>query len=143
MNGIVYKCSHCQKEQEMNFEQEDDFPKVYDSIVKKIKKGAYGEEWKGYWENTEKIATDISKQLYVCRKCHSWRIEPSLSLFIPLYKGNRQKTAHVTSQQLKQSYRCIHTYTHRCNKCGIRMRIVKKNMPILTCLECGHEMFVK
>ena len=57
-SGFEYKCSKCNNEYGITLGIGMMYPVVYKELVDEVKNGAFGEEWKQLFDNTENIAVD-------------------------------------------------------------------------------------
>lgn len=151
--GYGFICSQCGNEYGYGIGVGFLFPMVYEETLKEVKKGKYGEEWKNLVKNTKNIAIDAEEHLYVCKKCGTWKTEEGLSLYTPKdkkalkTKNNDSRWAvgfdfsqasYVTSEELREYYKLLKSYTHRCPKCKARMhRATSEEAFNLPCPKCG------
>ena len=151
--GFNFICEKCGREYGYGVGIGFMFPRAYEELIKKVKKGKYGKEWKDIANNTENVAIDAEEYLYVCPKCGSWKAEEGLSLYIPKEtkepKGDTNNepwaigfdysnASYVTSWDLKEHYKLLKSYIHKCPKCKTRMHKASSdelyNVP---CPKCG------
>ena len=68
-DGMVFRCDHCDHEEQVSCGIGFMFPQLYQDVVKKIRKGKYGREWKEVFESRPGAAVDARMVLYVCSEC--------------------------------------------------------------------------
>lgn len=143
--GLGYTCSKCGNRYVVLNEYGMLFPSYYEKLLKAIKKGKYGKEWKELSLSEEYVAVDGISKLYVCKKCKHWQVEPGLSLYAPKDPDKiREKAAeyggkipYVTSLE---DYRILKRYIHKCEKCGGVMHLATPEEECsLPCPECGGD----
>lgn len=127
------------------------FPEEYNKTLFDIRNGKYGEEMKSILCNEKHIAVDAEKYIYVCKKCGAWKVEKGLSLYAPknvkllMMRRYGDKTVeelgdapYVMSWELKESYRRVKRYVHKCDKCrGVMHRATEDEEYSLSCPKCG------
>ena len=104
--GISFKCSRCGKSYAASWGIGMMFPKQYAKIMKKAKRGGFGEEYKKLINNNPNVAIDAEEYVYCCRSCKVWKVEPGLALYRP-NSGCKTEIAqdYVTPNELKKYYR--------------------------------------
>ncbi|MCR5847256.1 MAG: hypothetical protein K6G75_03985 [Lachnospiraceae bacterium] len=153
--GYGFKCSKCKREYSYGVGVGFMFPEVYENLMKEVKKGKYGEEWKDLALKTKHVAIDAEEYLYCCSKCGNWKTEEGLSLYEPkdieqLKKYEQQgkgrwavgldfkDASYVTTEDLREYYKILKKYIHRCEKCGTRMHRANMEESLnLKCPKCG------
>ena len=138
--GKSYKCSKCGKEYSASWGCGYMFPLEYEELIKAIKKGKYGEEWKEVLLSDEYTVVDAETHVYLCRSCNHWTTAPGLSLYLPKDPSHAEKKACVIESDLKDDYKVLKRRIHRCEKCGSRMhRASNSELDKLPCPDCGGE----
>lgn len=70
-----------------------------------------------------------------------WEVAPSLSLYVPRTEEivGVNDNDFVCPDSLKQYYRCIRRYNHKCPECGSRMKkaATEQEESMLPCPKCG------
>ena len=152
-SGYAYHCTKCGHEYEVHYGIGFLFPEQYEEVMKAVRTGKYGEEWKALAAGVEYVAVDAEAYVYLCRKCGAWKEEPGLSLFVP--KGEAQMAAakdrerdakkwndapYVTPWELRADYKLLKRRIHKCDKCGSVMhRMSEEELLKLPCPKCGGE----
>ena len=147
--GYSFKCSKCSKKYEILPGIGMLFPQVYEDTVAKLKNGRFGKAWKELYENTENVAIDAEKRVYLCPSCGYWKNEPGLSLYVadnkraisdvkngcPVFYGEDSLPAMMGNMP---QYHLLKEYEHKCKKCGGKMKAVDDDeMLTLSCPKCG------
>ena len=103
------------------------FSKIYENTLAEMKKGAFGERAKIFFQENPNGAIDCEKTLLQCRHCGTLENRKSLDMYIPKtdYKQAEDST-YETRRYLKQNYILKHSFYHRCCKCGKRMRKINE-----------------
>ena len=136
-SGIGYKCSKCGKRYSVCTGIGMMYPAVYEKLMKDIKEGKYGEEWKILSESEPNVAVDAERYLYICSKCPHWDVDYGLSLYAPNAPMTKD-TDYVMPVDLKENYHLIKRRAHKCEKCGSDMHKARKgDKNDLPCPECG------
>ena len=148
-SGFEYKCSKCNKEYGITLGIGMMYPVVYKELVDDVKNGAFGEEWKQLFDETENVAVDAENRVYICHDCGSWIEEKGLSLYVadneyalkdvkkglPIFYGDDSIPAMMGQ---KPKYRLLKEYEHKCKKCCAKMREAsKEELYSLPCPDCG------
>lgn len=150
-SGVGFKCSKCGKRYCANTGIGFRFPEFYKEILKDVKEGKYGEEWKSLSLSQELVAVDAELYLYVCKKCGHWEVEPGLSLYAPkdvnLIKSKQYgiktveewgEVPYVMSMDLEEDYQLLKRHVHKCGKCGgVMHKATKEEEGNLPCPDCG------
>ncbi|MDL2253430.1 zinc ribbon-containing protein [Ruminococcaceae bacterium OttesenSCG-928-I18] len=151
--GYEFECKKCKKEYCALPGVGMMYPSVYQEALKDIKNGKYGSELQQIMNSGEYIAVNAENAIYVCRSCKHWKSDLNLSLYSPndveaiRTKQYGIKTVeewgyvpYVIEYMLKEEYRLIKVFVHKCEKCGKRMHKAKdveiENLP---CPDCGTE----
>ncbi len=128
-----FRCKECKYVFDAYFGTDNrKLPLLYQEIVKEIRKGVYGEEWKQLFKSRPGIAVNTGHDLFVCRVCRYFEERMDLSLYEPmLFPGDPEaeqklKTAKgkkyvLPDPDLEQGYRRIRIYEHTCPKCRNKM----------------------
>ena len=142
--GYVYKCKKCQNEYTVGFGAGFMYPEEYQSMLKDIASGKYGEEWNDALTNTPGAAINAETVIYICNSCNTWEEGRDITLYAP---NNPEITAaaeklgvvpYVMGSDLKSDYHVIKRYFKKCNKCGKRMhKAVMHETENLCCPKCG------
>ncbi len=152
-SGFDYKCGKCGKEYSVLLGTGYGFTTEYQRIMKAVKSGKYGEEWKNLVSSQKYVAVDAVKYLYSCRKCGAWKEETGLSLYYPkdekkLAKirygektvAERGGVPYVTEYDLKTDYQILKKRIHKCKKCGaVTHRMEETELLTLSCPKCGSK----
>lgn len=140
--GYDFKCKKCKKEYSVFLGIGSLMPLDFVEIVKKIKNGAYGDEYKLIFSNTRHAVPDIEKELYICKSCGWWNVEENMNLYAPsnsdgLVREDGENTKCVMKCDFKDNYHLIKRWVHTC-KCGKRMhKASKEETENLACPYCG------
>ena len=125
------------------------FPEGYEDTIAKLKNGRFGKAWKELYENTENVAIDAEKRVYLCPSCGYWKNEPGLSLYVadnkraisdvknscPVFYGEDSLPAMTGNMP---QYHLLKEYEHKCKKCGGIMKAADDDeMLTLSCPKCG------
>lgn len=151
--GHGFTCKKCGYYYEISLGIGMMFPKVYQSCIRDIKVGKYGEEWKTLARRQKYIAVDAEEYLYVCESCRNWKTDMDLSLYEPKEPDkilNEQfgiKTVkewgyvpYVMSRELEEDYSLLKAYVHKCDRCGkIMHKFNAEQISSLWCPKCGTE----
>ncbi len=131
------------------------YPEWYSKTLKRIKAGKLGKEIKGFFKNHNDAVVSVERVILKCDSCGNLDIGDDLSVYLPNYEkaGDDIKKelssgsfplkehAYSTPQELKEYYRKVMDYPHKCSKCKGGMRILnKEELEHLQCPECGGEM---
>lgn len=151
--GYAVTCGKCKHRNEISLGSGMWFPRVYEGIIKGIRGGEFGEEWRAIESSAKHIAVDARRKLYYCPECGNWENEHDLSLYEPLDPsvieakayGNRGieergYVPYVCGYQLEKGYRLIKDRVHVCPRCGSSMKDSEGKSPEalgLGCHECG------
>ncbi len=136
--GFNFICEKCGREYGYGVGIGFMFPRVYEDLLKKVKKGKYGKEWKDLAKDTENVAIDAEEYLYACPKCGAWKTEEGLSLYIPKDAKEPKNVSYVTSWDLKEHYKLLKNYIHKCPKCKTRMHKASSDeLYNVHCPKCG------
>lgn len=148
--GIQFECEKCGKAYRIKLGVGMGFPNVYRRTIEDVKEGVYGEQWKKIATETAYAAVDATKEIYICSSCGHWKEELNLSLYRPNDPEKiRTKqygiknveewgyVPYVMYSDLKYNYKLIKVFSHKCDRCGKRMRRAKKaelhNLPCPYC----------
>ena len=117
------------------------FPAYYQEVIQDIENGTYGDEWNDTLCSRPSIAVDAECYIYKCSKCGHWEVAASLSLYVPRTEEivGVNDNDFVCPDSLKQYYRCIRRYNHKCPECGSRMKkaATEQEESMLPCPKCG------
>lgn len=143
--GRVYlvKCDHCGYQQQFNLGVGMAFPYTYDKIVKTIKNGEYGDEFKEFFDNHKGAVVDVQTELYRCSECNRLDQDYNLSLYV--HKEDKEPEYGIWySWSDKEDYIFVKSFSHICSECGKRMHIVRESeLHKLICPECGESLAVR
>lgn len=142
--GYEYTCPKCSYTFSFNQGVGFLFPKLYEEIVTAAKEGKLGEEIRQFFEEQPNGAIDAEKNLAVCTSCGEYESVLNLSMYIPESNRTEDKenqrwsfafpfygAKYVAPSDLKENYRFIKAYPHRCRKCEGKMRIIKSSETLL------------
>ena len=88
-------------------------PEEYQSMLKDIASGKYGEEWKDALNKTPGAAINAEVVIYICNSCNTWEEGRDITLYAP---NNPKITAaaeklglvpYVMGSDLKSGYHVI------------------------------------
>ena len=146
--GKSFRCRRCGHEEIIHTGIGFGFPQLYEDVVRKIRKGEYGQEWKRRFESVPGAAVNAEMLLYVCSGCGCCREDLNLSLYEPVNPAAVCETVdifcganpaedvdYVMPNRLSRDYRKIKVFTHVCPECGKRMHQYKDGERIV-CPEC-------
>lgn len=132
--GYGYFCEKCGKEFPLFWGIGMGYPNAYKELLEDIKSGKYGEEIKSAALSNSDVAVDAERHLYVC-SCGYWESAEGLSLFAPK-DGVLLKRPYVMPYELKNHYRNILEYIHKCPECGKQMNEADDQPVDLRCPVC-------
>ncbi|MBQ3717897.1 MAG: hypothetical protein II893_00645 [Methanomicrobium sp.] len=131
------------------------FPMVYAMTVEKAKKGELGEEIQNFFKEHKDGAIDAESVVLCCENCGHLTTDMDLTMYIPKEK-KPEKSEYgrwsvaapfegadcVSLSDIEENYTKFAEYPHKCEKCGGRMKILRKdedddNDLDLVCPECG------
>ena len=149
--GYVYKCNNCNNEYTAYVGCGMLYPDDYRKKLSEIVGGAYGAKWQSLLKKTELAAINADKVIYVCSTCNRWEEGTDVTLYAPkkpesilhMQYGDKtvEKWGHVpwvTGRDLKENYRILKRYYHKCVKCGKRMhKASDEELWSLPCPKCG------
>lgn len=115
----------------------------HNEIIRKIKLGKYGKEYKEIVDKKPYCVVDINKSIFICPKCKSLKSECVFNLYAP---------KHIDINKIKNN-QCYydffinrHNYTlmkeriHLCSNCETKMnRISIKELQKMNCPRCGEK----
>ena len=138
--GISYHCNKCGYQKEFYTGVGFGLPDEYQKLVSKIRSGAYGNEWKQFFETRPGAVVNADLELYQCPGCHHLEADHNLALYehregIPPEHGYWIKT-----EESRNDYTFIKNRFHKCPKCGKRMHILQDAYRPLPCPDCGGEL---
>ncbi len=144
-DGRIFRCEKCNGEFAVATGSGMAFPGEYEEIVKKIKKGKYGEEYKELMLSRNDIVVNLDRCLYVCDKCKNWYVNNCFDFYVPKDKEISKKVAeknfYLAPWEISEDYELILKTIHICDKCDGKMRKVDTNEEYsLNCLECNSVM---
>ena len=147
-DGMVFRCDHCDHVEQVSSGIGFMFPQLYQDVVKKIRKGKYGREWKEVFESRPGAAVDVRMELYVCSECGNCVQDLNLSLYELMFPDAGKKERgifssanpaesmeYVMPSELEREYRRIRIYAHMCPKCKNRMHQYRTG-ELLKCPKC-------
>lgn len=151
--GYRYLCKKCRTKYGMRLGVGVDFQKVYAQIVKRIKLGLYGEEWKELYLSRKFVAVNVEKNLYVCEGCGNWKTQFILDLYVPKDPDALKHETYGTkaleewgfvpfasAHELSKDFKLLKSYYHKCPQCNRRMRkALKKDFEALPCPSCQRK----
>ena len=82
-NGRVFRCEKCNNGSILMVGVGAGFPDEYKEVIKDIKNGVYGENYKEKLLSRKDIAVDLETNLYVCDKCGDWNVNYCFDFYIP------------------------------------------------------------
>lgn len=152
-HGYSYLCKKCKTKYGMKLGVGVDFRKVYTQIVKGIKLGAYGDEWKELFSSQKFVAVNVEKALYICDHCGHWKTQFVLDLYVPkdpdavcnqMYGiKTLDEWGYVpfaSAYELSKDFKFLKSYYHKCSSCNKRMRKAdKKDFEALSCPKCERK----
>ena len=145
-NGRVFRCEKCNNGSILMVGVGAGFPDEYKEIIKDIKNGVYGENYKEKLLSRKDIAVDLETNLYVCDKCGDWNVNYCFDFYIPKDKEDIDKISkedfYIYPNELKERFERIEQIVHYCDECKNEMRkIVDINEDIsLKCNICNSNM---
>ena len=132
--GYCYFCKKFGKEFSLSYGYGMMFPSAYKELLADIRAVGYGEEMKEASLSNSNVAVDAERHLYVC-SCGHWESAEGLSLFVPK-DGVLLKRPYVMPYELKNHYRNILEYIHKCPECGKQMNEADDQPVDLRCPVC-------
>ena len=140
--GFSLKCPKCHCSYTFALGVGMMFPTEYKKVVRKIKLGKYGAEWRKFFKENEGAAVDAEECLYVCSHCNAIKAEPNLSLYITAYGSKADEYVPLWCNS-DSKYKFVRSFVHKCTKCGKRMKKVEDpEYDSYICPKCG-EMLTK
>ncbi len=149
-SGNSYVCSKCKKHYNAFWGTGKFFPKLYADTVADVKAGKYGEMARRIMCNKKFVAIDAAQYVYICSKCHYWKVAKDMSLYIlknpkALMKKyglesdeKLNNRPYVDGYMLQKEYRILKRYNHVCDKCKrIMHKSSGKERDKLPCPDCG------
>lgn len=150
--GYDYKCKKCCHKYSVLPGMGMMYPKVYREKLAEIAEGVYGAELKNLFDNTDYVAIDASRVIYICSTCNRWELGTDVTLYAPNdpERVSREQygiktveewgyVPYVTSWDLKQNYHVLKRHYHNCEKCGRRMhKASPEEEQNLSCPKCGE-----
>lgn len=120
--GYVCKCGKCHKKYEINLGVGYGYPRVYDKLDAKIKRGAFGKEMKDFAESHENFVIDGEAALFYCPDCGAWKVTESKDLYVP--KNPKKKFEYAFHRELIDTgvYELGIENPVICEKCGQPMK---------------------
>ena len=147
-NGLSFRCNKCGYEIVASYGIGYLFPITYKETVEAIKAGKYGQEWKELYEHTPGAAINAEMDFYTCSYCGSFANEPNLTMYAPndpeISKTHNERFSishpaegceYVMLYELRENYRRVKAFIHKCPGCGKRMHKYKQG-ELLKCPEC-------
>ncbi len=138
--GETNKCSECGYEFRASYGIGMLFSTVYKDTVDKAKKGELGEEVREFFEKNEDAAMDSEMIVLCCEECGHLENKKDLTLYILDEKKRdeaeigcsylgipKHKRDCETHKDLVNCYIEVAKYPHKCEQCGGKMKILRKN----------------
>ena len=136
--GIEYKCPKCSFQKSFHLGSGFGYPSVYQEVIDKIRKGAYGKEWKMFFEEHPGAVVNAEIELYRCPACNHLEEDYNLSLYEHKEGRPPEYGYWISWGDEKQNYRYIKSYKHHCPKCGKRMKKITEDTAPIPCPKCGE-----
>lgn len=119
------------------------FPLEYKETVNEIKAGKYGTDWQKLFGSVPGAAVNAEAEFYVCAFCGGFSNEKNLSVYSPKGKSREAHTdqtgsKYCTLDDLKEGYRLVKSYVHKCPECGKRMHKYRPG-DLLKCPHCKEK----
>ena len=138
--GITVKCLNCAYEKTFYTGIGFGFPDEYKKLVRKVRGGAFGKEWKNFFETHPGAVIDGDRELYQCPACHALEDDHNLALY-DHREGNAPEHGYwMRTDESRKEYLFVKSRFHKCQRCGKRMHAVQDFCVPLPCPECGSEM---
>ena len=138
--GYDFICKKCGHWYNIHLGSGTMFYKVYQSCIRDIQAGKYGEEWKALALSHEHIAVDAETYLYICESCGNWKTDMDLSLYEPKEPDKIQNEKYFMLWKLEKYCSLLKPYVHKCDKCGeIMHKFNEEQVSSLSCPKCGTE----
>lgn len=135
---LGFKCSKCGKNYSAHQGIGMLYPKEYEEVVGKIRKGNYGSSMKDLMDSDPYVTVDASYKIYCCSSCGHWSSLRSLSLY--LVPGVEKEISRAVMATDGEDCTLVREYIHKCRKCGDIMHIASDGeLMNLTCPYCGGE----
>lgn len=147
-SGATRKCPKCGFEFRSSEGVGFLFPMEYAETVEKAKNGEFGEQLQIFLVEHKDGAINTEKVTLCCEECGNLSGGMDLTMYVPNNKKpdsiNRQQWSvafhfegadYVSPMDLKEHYVEYAKYPHKCEKCGGKMRVIKKEKEFV-CPEC-------
>ncbi len=143
--GRFFRCPNCGDGCVLATGVGEMYGEEYKGVVKDIKDGVYGEDFKNLMLSRNDVIVDLEKNLYICDKCGEWTVNYCFDFYVPKTKEESERASKkgfcVYPHELKENYECILKVEHTCEKCKSGMRKVAPNEEVsLKCEMCGTVM---
>ncbi len=149
-HGYSYLCKKCKTRYGTRLGVGIDFRETYREIVKRIRGGAYGDDWRRLFSSDDFVAVNVEKALYICGCCGHWKTQFILDLYEPkshnavMHEIYGTRTLEewgfvpfASAHELSRDFKLLKTYYHKCPSCNSRMRKAsEKDFEALSCPEC-------
>ena len=115
------------------------FPMVYRETVQKAKNGELGQEIQTFFMEHPEGVIDAESVSLCCEKCGHLTGGKNLTMYVPIAgkPSNLEsgKKSYVSQLDLESYYTKFKAYSHKCDKCGGSMRIMKDGEEFI-CPKC-------
>ena len=147
-NGIECRCSACGYTFLACYGIGYVFPSVYRETLEAAVNGEYGKEASEFFMNHPDGAINAASSVYVCLECDNLQWERNLALYTRMDKNDPEVGKdYVMPYDLKRYYKLYKSHTHRCERCGGKMKTLREKTIInligeheLHCPVCGGEL---
>ena len=111
-----------------------------DNLTRKMKNGAYGEEYKELVNSKPFVFVDGIRKVYYCDNCENWTIEETLDL----YSSNATYITIFSLYSNPEKFTLMKEFKHICKKCNHTMRKLDDDEDDkLKCLNCHSDLVSK
>jgi len=154
--GFSIKCKKCGFTFDANFGVGFMFPVVYEEMIEKGRSGELGEEVKSFLEDNKYGTLDVENIVLRCTECGNLETGYDLSMYVPYndeYVPDSEKKVrwsvafpaegmkYVSPVDLKEHYKKVIDYPHKCSNCSGKMMLIKKeDFDKIPCPECDGIM---
>lgn len=140
--GGTLICKHCNYRFPFSVGWGFMLPYLCEEILKDIKHGKYGDEFKNDALSHPSAVVRQSYEIYVCKKCGKLHSGEKIELWNPIIEQENDKHFYISKDKLEATHQLIHHLVYHCDYCGEEM-VELTDYEEIKCPHCKSTLIVE